>query len=282
MKYHLIYQITNKINGKIYIGKHSTDNEDDAYMSSSPVLKKAFNKYGKENFVKEVLYQCRSESEAYELESQIVDLEFISRKDTYNAITGGKGAGVAHGNPMYGRTWSEEERLEISNRNKGKNLGNKGASGRIGPKHPMYGRIGAKNPMYGIKRGPTGRKITEEHKEAIREGIRNKVLTEDTRLLMRINNSGEGNPMYGVSPSTETLLRKSETFNKSNPIQTPENQQRMKDMRGSGMGWSKMARELNSLGVRKKNGNELEPASVLSAWKVMERQDEWRRELGWK
>ena len=89
--YHLVYMIVNKINNKIYIGKHTTKNPYDSYMGSGKTLKAAIKKYGLENFEKTFLYCFDSEDEAYLKESEIVTAEFVKREDTYNLVTGGKG-----------------------------------------------------------------------------------------------------------------------------------------------------------------------------------------------
>jgi hypothetical protein len=86
-----VYKITNTINNKIYIGVHSTNNIDDGYMGSGMALAKAFKKYGKENFYKEILEYCDDQESLYKREAEIVNKEFINRNDTYNLQTGGKG-----------------------------------------------------------------------------------------------------------------------------------------------------------------------------------------------
>lgn len=52
---HLVYQTTNKLNNKIYIGVHSTKNINDGYLGSGTALKKAVKKYGKQNFKRIIL-----------------------------------------------------------------------------------------------------------------------------------------------------------------------------------------------------------------------------------
>jgi hypothetical protein len=90
--YHIVYQITNLINDKIYIGKHSTNDLNDGYMSSSKALNEyAFEKYGIENFKKEYISFHDSEEEAYIEEELIVDEDFVKRRDTYNFQLGGRG-----------------------------------------------------------------------------------------------------------------------------------------------------------------------------------------------
>lgn len=90
-KHHLVYQITNRINNKIYIGIHSTENIDDEYLGSGTQIRRAVEKYGIENFKKEILFDFDNPEEMILKESELVDRKFIARKDVYNIKTGGVG-----------------------------------------------------------------------------------------------------------------------------------------------------------------------------------------------
>jgi len=83
-----VYKTTNLLNNKIYVGFHMLGNKDNRYLGSGLALKAAINKYGKENFKREIIYEGTAE-ECLELEEFIVDEDFCSREDTYNISTGG-------------------------------------------------------------------------------------------------------------------------------------------------------------------------------------------------
>ena len=89
--FYTIYKVTNHINGKIYIGKHQTQNLDDDYLESGKALKSAIRKYGVSAFSKEILLIFDTEAEMNEKEASLVTEEFVRDGGNYNLCPGGKG-----------------------------------------------------------------------------------------------------------------------------------------------------------------------------------------------
>jgi len=89
--FYFVYQTTNLVNGKTYIGKHKTKNLDDGYIGSGKLLKQAIAKYGRENFSFEILEWFEDESSVNAREAELVTEEFCLRDDNYNLCVGGKG-----------------------------------------------------------------------------------------------------------------------------------------------------------------------------------------------
>ena len=84
-----IYSITNIINNKKYIGQHYGF-IDDNYLGSGTLIKKAITKYGKENFIKEILeitsnYEEMNNREKYWIEYY----NAVESEEFYNIATGG-------------------------------------------------------------------------------------------------------------------------------------------------------------------------------------------------
>jgi hypothetical protein len=85
--YYTVYRTTNKVNGKTYIGKHKTTDPYDDYLGSGKLLKRAIEKYGIQNFSKEVLFIFDNETDMNSKEKELVTIS----EDTYNLIEGGQG-----------------------------------------------------------------------------------------------------------------------------------------------------------------------------------------------
>jgi len=107
MDIHYTYRIINLTNGRFYIGKHSTNSIDDGYMGSGKLLRFAIQKYGAQNFKKEIISFFDNEDECYASELQII-LKYIDNPNCYNLSTG-------RGGPM-----TEIIKRKISAANKGK------------------------------------------------------------------------------------------------------------------------------------------------------------------
>ena len=236
--FHLVYQITNLVNGKIYIGKHTTKNPYDNYMGSGKGIIRALKKYGIGNFTKEILFCFDKETDAFLKEGELVTQEFVDRDDTYNMIVGGKGyqSGEAHpfygggeNHPCYGKHQSQETREKRS-------------KATLGEKNPFYGRkhsqetkakmseqhwncSGEKNPMYGKKHSQeTKEKMTkakkgkkssfygkhhkQESKEKMSKAKQGKPRSQETKIkiskAIKGKYTGENSPNYGKHHTQET------------------------------------------------------------------------------
>ncbi len=66
-------------------------------MGSGVAIRAAIEKYGKENFKKDILEVFESEEEMYLAESKIVTSDFITREDVYNLTEGGFGGDFKFG-----------------------------------------------------------------------------------------------------------------------------------------------------------------------------------------
>lgn len=103
MKY-IVYLTTNKINNKIYIGVHETENPDifDGYLGCGANINKpssynkgkthlhnAILKYGTSAFYRQTIKEFDNLEDALNLEFELVTEEFIKRTDTYNMTIGG-------------------------------------------------------------------------------------------------------------------------------------------------------------------------------------------------
>lgn len=105
-KYHYTYKTTNLINGRYYLGMHSTNQLNDGYLGSGKRLYYELNKYGKENFKFEILEQFNSREELVQAEINLITEEDIKNSNCLNLKPGGQG-GFTDENRM-----SNQERKE--------------------------------------------------------------------------------------------------------------------------------------------------------------------------
>lgn len=106
--YGFIYMTKNLINGKLYIGQHRRtmnpkDINDNWYLGSGVVLKKAIVKYGIDNFKRTIIYECNSQDELNYMEEIFTEFyNAVGDDNFYNLVRGGGGTS--------GKKFTEEEK----------------------------------------------------------------------------------------------------------------------------------------------------------------------------
>ena len=206
MHYYL-YEVKNKVNGKIYVGVHKTDNLEDNYMGSGKVILQAIEKHGLDNFEKTILEFFDDAESMFRRESEVVNDSFLERDDVYNLRKGGMGGfdWINSSNiPKFkGHSHSEETKRILSEHLKGKErpdiseackkawevksdaekqafgeIMSKALRGRKNPSHPLERRS---NISEGVKRAarekletPEGRAQLELQRQRMREARANR------------------------------------------------------------------------------------------------------------
>ena len=164
-KYNFTYKTINNINGKYYLGCHSSDEPwNDNYLGSGVALKDAIYKYGAENFEMEWLDTFDTRKEMLEAERSLITEEVIKDKNCYNMITGG------FGNTKY----SDEvkARMSLAQMGNKKSLGNiHSKETRLKMSKKAKGRVISQKQREDIRRTLTGRKATEQRKVNQRIGL---------------------------------------------------------------------------------------------------------------
>ena len=183
------------MDGKIYIGAHSTNDLDDDYFGSGKHLKRAIKKYGQESFEKTYIGFFNSMEEMFEHEAKIVNEEFVSRADTYNLTIGGDD-GLIYLNK------TGKNHLHDNRENSLKNLEKGTEARRKKLADPEFQKILPKLISEGLKKhyenNPyhfTGKKHTEETKRKI-GGAASK------------HQKGKGNSQYGTMWITDGLANR--------------------------------------------------------------------------
>lgn len=199
MKY-TIYKITNKINSKIYIGKHQTKDINDGYMGSGKLLRRAQEKYGIDNFSKDILHVFNTEEEMNAKEKELVTEEFCLREDTYNICVGGLG-GFSYINSIT-RTNPQSE-MELK---------------RVARMRQTHINKGIRPPEY-VWTDERRKRNSETQKRMVAEGIKKNSFKENNpmsdpslrakhRMAVKNNSKGERNSQHGTIWITDGAANK--------------------------------------------------------------------------
>jgi hypothetical protein len=89
--YNYIYKTTYKNSGKYYVGMHSTDNLNDGYIGSGKIIRYAIKRYGKDNFIFEIIEFLPDRKSLIQREIEIVNKELLSDINCVNIVEGGSG-----------------------------------------------------------------------------------------------------------------------------------------------------------------------------------------------
>ena len=190
--YFYIYEITNLVNGKNYIGQHITDDLEDGYLGSGKALKAAIKKYGRENFKKEILIFSNGPTSLNFIERCLIPLWWAELPTNYNMKEGGhngsrmtaesrKKISIGKKGKKFG-PMPEVQRLAMSERMKGKQPDH--LAKLIKENHPRLGKKHSEETKRKMALAKLGKKMplrSKEHCEKISLRMKNRIVSKETK-----------------------------------------------------------------------------------------------------
>jgi len=179
-KYHFVYVTINLVDGKKYIGDHSTNKLEDGYLGSGIRISNAIKKYGKENFKRKILEFFDNKEEAFKSQYKWIN--------EYNSLSpNGYNISPKGGHYMTGSV-SEETKKKMSEL-------------KIGKKRIPFTEEHKKN----IKESSIGKIIKDSTRLKISKANKGNqshkgyMHSEESRDKIKLSISGKNNPMFGKS-----------------------------------------------------------------------------------
>ena len=177
-KYGIIYEVKNKVNGKKYIGqtKNTLTNRKYSHLAIvrrgnynyKSIFYDAIKKYGENNFVWKEIDNAYSKDELNKKEIYYIK-EFDTVNNGYNIVKGGNGGDICS-------EFSEKRKKEIQEKRRKSFFDNP-------EKMKKFSKALSKSMKQNKKliKSLTGRKLSEEHKLKISNGIQYALLDENKR-----------------------------------------------------------------------------------------------------
>jgi group I intron endonuclease len=216
----VIYKTTNLINGKFYIGKDKHNNPN--YLGSGKILNQAISKYGKANFKKEILEECKNYNIWLEREKYWIK-ELSATTHGYNIAEGGLGGDTISNNPRKNEITENHSRWMKENN---PTRGRKRTEDEIKKWKDSYvGKyLGENNPNYGKKRNEE----TKELQSKIRKEWHSNLSEEERELInKKISEANKGKDGYWLGKTNE---KHSEWMKENNPFKGKTHTVEVRDM----------------------------------------------------
>lgn len=194
----IIYLVTNKLNGKQYIGQtiqtiQARWSLHGKPTSKCPYLKNAIQKYGKDNFSISILASCKTKKELDQTEEYFIALYNTLAPNGYNLTRGGNNKEITEKtrkkmrDSHLGKKLTAQQKLKISKALTGISRSSetraKQGLAKKGPKNPWYGKKGRDNPTFGKMRSIASRKkmsLAQLGKKRSPEAIAKGIVTRKT------------------------------------------------------------------------------------------------------